>query len=166
MASKKHERRIARESALALLYSCDITQSDIVETVEQGNYPAEDFVFSEYAERLVLGVAQHQSQIDDYLISTSENWALDRMPVVDRAVLRLAVYEMIYVDEVPVSVSINEAVELAKAFGGEDESSRFVNGILGRIARSLDLEGEATFEKASAELSAQEESLKEGVEHE
>lgn len=140
MASKKHERRIARESALALLYSCDITQADIIETIDQGNYPAEDFNFSEYAERLLRGVAEKQSEIDSYLTSTSENWALDRMPVIDRAVLRLALYEMIYVDEVPVSVAINEAVELAKLFGGEDESSRFVNGILGRIARSLDLE--------------------------
>ena len=60
------------------------------------------------------------------------------MPVVDRALLRLAVYEIVYVDDVPVSVAINEAVELAKAYGGEDESSRFVNGVLGRIARTLE----------------------------
>ena len=62
------------------------------------------------------------------------------MPVVDRAILRLAVYEMTYVDEVPVSVTINEAVELAKAYGGEDDSSRFVNGVLGRIAAGIDAE--------------------------
>lgn len=141
MASKKHERRIARESALAILYSCDITQADIKETIENGNYPDEDFVFPEYAERLLLGVAEKQDEIDGYLVSTSENWALDRMPVIDRSILRLALYEMIFIDEVPVSVAINEAVELAKGFGGEDESSRFVNGILGRIARMLDLEG-------------------------
>ena len=60
------------------------------------------------------------------------------MPVVDRALLRLAVYEMVYVDDVPVSVAINEAVELAKIYGGEDESSRFVNGVLGRIARTME----------------------------
>lgn len=165
MASKKHERRIARESALALLYSCDITQSDIVETIEQGNYPAEDFVFPEYAERLLLGVAAHQDEIDGYLASTSENWALDRMPVVDRAILRLAVYEMIHVNEVPVSVAINEAVELAKAFGGEDESSRFVNGILGRIARSLDLEGAASSDGASDEAEVNDDQLEGRVEN-
>ena len=72
------------------------------------------------------------------------------MPVVDRAILRLAVYEMIYVDEVPVSVTINEAVELAKAYGGEDDSSRFVNGVLGRIAAGID--AEASSEVAGDEI--------------
>lgn len=143
-SSKKHERRRARESALALLYSSDITETDAVTLIEEGRYPSEDFVFPEYAERLVLGVGEHSDDIDKHLAATSENWALDRMPVVDRSVLRLAVYEMLYVDEVPVSVAINEAVELAKAFGGEDDSSRFVNGVLGRIARMLESgEGEA-----------------------
>ena len=65
------------------------------------------------------------------------------MPVVDRAILRIAVYEMLYVDEVPVSVAINEAVELAKMYGGEDESSRFVNGVLGRIARAEESESDS-----------------------
>jgi N utilization substance protein B len=60
------------------------------------------------------------------------------MPLVDRAILRLATFEMLYLDDVPCSVSINEAVELAKSFGGEDESSRFVNGVLGKIAGHLD----------------------------
>lgn len=142
-SSKKHERRRARESALALLYSSDITETDARQLVEEGRYPAEDFDFPEYAERLVLGVGEHADAIDGRLAATSENWALDRMPVVDRAVLRLAVYEMLYVDEVPVSVAINEAVELAKAFGGEDDSSRFVNGVLGRIARALESEAES-----------------------
>lgn len=150
-SSKKHERRRARESALALLYSSDITETDVKALVEEGRYPAEDFDFPEYAERLVLGVSEHADAIDGHLAATSENWALDRMPVVDRAVLRLAVYEMLYVDEVPVSVAINEAVELAKAFGGEDDSSRFVNGVLGRIARALESEGESESAGEAAE---------------
>lgn len=78
--------------------------------------------------------------IDKHLAATSENWALARMPIVDRSILRLATYEMMYVDDVPTSVTINEAVELAKDFGGEDESPRFVNGVLGRIAKILDEE--------------------------
>ena len=81
---------------------------------------------------------EHRDEIDERLVAVSENWAIDRMPVVDRAILRLATYEMLFVDDVPVSVSINEAVELAKAYGGEDDSSRFVNGVLGRIARTLE----------------------------
>lgn len=135
---KVHERRLARESALALLYSSDITEQKVGQIVEEGAYPAEDVDLTEYAEALVLGVAERSADIDEKLASTSENWAVDRMPVVDRAILRLAVYEMLYVDDVPVSVAINEAVELAKAFGGEDDSARFVNGVLGRIARSLE----------------------------
>lgn len=144
MASMIHERRAARESALALLYSGDIAETDVVEIVEQGAYPADDVAMPEYAEMLINGVAEHMADIDRHLESTSENWALDRMPVVDRAILRLATYEMLYVDDVPVSVAINEAVELAKAYGGEDDSSRFVNGILGRIARSLESEQKAS----------------------
>jgi N utilization substance protein B len=64
---------------------------------------------------------------------TSDNWVLSRMPLVDRNILRLAVFELLYLDDVPDSVSINEAVEMAKIYGGED-SSKFVNGILGRLA--------------------------------
>ena len=135
--SKKHERRRAREDALSLLYSGDIMESDPAALIEDGNFP-EDIELGEYAESLVRGVVEHQADIDERLAATSENWSVDRMPVVDRALLRLAVYEMVYVDDVPVSVAINEAVELAKVYGGEDESSRFVNGVLGRIARTME----------------------------
>ena len=138
MPAKVHENTHARSSAVALLYSSDITEVPVGQIIETGAYPAEDFDLPEYAEQLVLGVDAHRAELDERLSSTSENWPLDRMPVVDRAILRLAVYEMLYVDDVPISVSINEAVELAKQFGGEDESSRFVNGVLGRIARSIE----------------------------
>lgn len=134
---KKHERRQAREDALSLLYSGDIMDSDAATLIDEGGFP-EDIELGEYAESLVRGVMEHRDDIDERLAATSENWSIDRMPVVDRALLRLAVYEMAYVDDVPVSVAINEAVELAKIYGGEDESSRFVNGVLGRIARTME----------------------------
>ncbi len=152
---KPHGRTLARRSALALLYSSDITEQNADAIVESGAYPA-DVDLTSYAEALVLGVEAHRSEIDNRLVSTSENWALDRMPVVDRAILRLAVYEMLYVDDVPVSVAINEAVELAKAYGGEDDSSRFVNGILGNIARAL--ESETAAKTADADADAVEDS--------
>ena len=152
MAHKKHPRRLAREAALSLLYSSDIAETDLEEVIENGQYPSDDLEVSEYAESLALGITDHLDEIDEKLASTSENWALDRMPVVDRSILRLAVYEMMYIDEVPISVAINEAVELAKMYGGEDESARFVNGVLGRIARALEQETE---QKPSAEASAQ-----------
>lgn len=157
--SKRHERRRAREDALSLLYSSDITEQPADNVVDEGNFP-EDIELGEYAEALVRGIAENADDIDARLAATSENWSVDRMPVVDRALLRLAVYEMVYVDEVPVSVAINEAVELAKAYGGEDESPRFVNGVLGRIARALDNSGaaeEKTEEAAEAEADEVEE---------
>ena len=131
--SKKHARRRARESALALIYSSDIMELDAMSIVEEGAYPAGDINLSEYAESLVKGVSEHRAEIDEYLVSSSENWTLDRMPVVDRAILRVAIYEMLFVDEVPVSVAINEAVELAKRFG-QDKSPEFINGVLAKFA--------------------------------
>lgn len=89
----------------------------------------------EYACALVDGVLCNEQDIDDKLASVSQNWSVERMPLVDHAILQIASYELLYQDEVPVSVCINEAVELAKAYGGEDESARFVNGVLGRLAR-------------------------------
>ena len=84
--------------------------------------------------RWCLGVEAHLTEIDEILAEVSENWAVSRMPFVDRNILRLSTYEIFYGgDDVPASVSINEAVELAKTYGGED-SSKFVNGVLGKIA--------------------------------
>ena len=123
-----------------MLYSSDVAETDVRQVIETGSYPV-DIELSEYAENLVLGTVDNLEDIDARLTATSENWALDRMPFVDRAILRLATYEMVYEDDVPVSVAINEAVELAKVYGGEDDSSRFVNGVLGRIARTLEGEG-------------------------
>ena len=164
MPAKIHENTRARASAVAVLYSSDITETPISQLVEQGAYPSDDFEWPEYAEQLALGVEAHCAELDKRLASTSENWALDRMPVVDRAILRLAVYEMLYVDEVPISVAINEAVELAKQFGGEDESSRFVNGVLGRIARSLDEQNDSepdASEQAPTDIASEESSADE-----
>lgn len=138
MAAKRHERTRARRSALALLYTSEITDEGATKIAEEGRYLAEDGPLPDYATALVRGVEAHRVAIDKHLAATSENWALARMPIVDRSILRLATFEMMYIDDVPTSVTINEAVELAKDFGGEDESHRFVNGILGRIAKMLE----------------------------
>lgn len=152
----KHQRRAARENVLALLYSCDIKEMDIIDAIENGAYPEEEFWLSQYAERIARGIAEKQSEIDTQLAVASENWALDRMPMIDRAILRLSAYEMLYVDEVPVPVAISEAVELARQYGSEDESSRFVNGVLGRIARGMD-EEQLADERRGDERQAREE---------
>lgn len=142
MSAKRHERTYARRCALQLLYQSEILGESPQSISLEKRYIEEEGVPNTYALSLLQGIELHLSDIDTYLIDTSENWSLSRMPIVDRSILRLATYEMIYVDEVPLSVTINEAVELAKDFGGEDDSPRFVNGVLGRIAKTLE-EGQA-----------------------
>lgn len=132
--SNVSKRILARRAAVQILYQSEITGVPADKLVDEGLVP-EEAKANEYARELVCGVSAHRAELDRAIGESSQNWAIDRMPVVDRSVLRLAVYEMRYVDDVPQSVAINEAVELAKAFGGEDDSHRFVNGILGRLAR-------------------------------
>ena len=138
MAEKhQHDRSEARRLALQVLYQAEILETDSATIIEEGRLVDETQLLGNYARRLIEGATADQEAIDAELVEASENWALDRMPVVDRSLLRMAAYEMRSVDEVPISVSINEAVNLAKEFGGED-SPRFVNGILGRIDEIVD----------------------------
>ncbi len=127
------ERTRARRQALQILYQKDITGEQCRSILSNRTYALEEGEPSQYCEQVVLGVEAHQERIDDEIERTSEHWTLSRMPIVDRNILRIAVYEIIFEDEVPNSVAINEAVELGKVFGGED-SSKFINGVLGRIA--------------------------------
>ncbi len=87
----------------------------------------------EYAEAVVRGFVEHQHRIDELLIEHARGWTLDRMPAVDRAVLRIAVYELLYSLDVPPAVVVNEAVDAAKLLS-TDDSPKFVNGVLGQIA--------------------------------
>jgi len=127
------ERRKARHQALHILYQREITEELVSRILEQGTYSEEDGEPSDFCRQLLLGVEGHQARIDALIGRTSDNWVLSRMPLVDRNILRLAVFELLYLDDVPDSVTINEAVEMAKTYGGED-SSKFVNGILGRLS--------------------------------
>lgn len=138
MSAKRHERTFARKCAVQALYTSEIQNLSPTEVLEHGLCLAEDGPLNDYAVTLIKGVEAHCQAIDDQLGSVSENWSVERMPIVDRIILRLAVFEMLHCEQVPVSVAINEAVELAKEFGGEDESPRFVNGVLGQIARTTE----------------------------
>ena len=142
-SSRRHERTSARRSTVQVLYTSEIQDERPTVLIETGRCLEEDGPLSDYAIALIKGVEEKMGDIDARLEESSDNWSVSRMPVVDRSILRIAVYEMLYVDDVPVSVAINEAVELAKAFGGEDESPRFVNGVLGKIARRLESEASA-----------------------
>ncbi len=138
-ASQHEERMLARKHALQLMYQGEILGKTPSQLVEEGQLVPETQGLDQYAVNLLDGTRDNLSAIDALIVGASENWTMDRMPVVDRSLLRLATYEMRYVDDVPVSVSINEAVNLAKEFGGDD-SPRFINGILGRIATQLESE--------------------------
>jgi N utilization substance protein B len=125
------ERRRARRRALHILYQADVTHRQSVDVLEERR-ELEDL--DSFTEELVRGVAQNAADLDRLIGEHAEGWTVHRMAVVDRNLLRLACYEMLWRQDVPVAVAIDEAVEAAKELSTED-SGRFVNGILGRIAR-------------------------------
>jgi N utilization substance protein B len=119
--------------ALQMLYQRDLTGTDIVQILEDESFSTEDGVPDEYCRGIVTGVEEQIVGIDAVIGEISEHWVVSRMPHVDRNILRIATWEILHNPEVPTSVAINEAVELAKVYGGDD-SSKFVNGVLGKIA--------------------------------
>ena len=124
-------RSKARKRAVDVLYESDVRGVEAVSLLAERLAQADPPVPA-YAEELVEGVTGRLADIDEVLGKHSEGWTVERMPPVDRAVLRLALYELLWRDDVPDAVVIDEAVELAKSLS-TDESPRFVNGVLGRI---------------------------------
>jgi N utilization substance protein B len=133
--SQMPARRKARKRALDVLYEADVRDLPPVQVltgyIQRLEQPRPEHLG--YTVSLVEGIAAHQDRIDELLDSYAEGWTLDRMPVVDRNLARIAVYELLYVDEIDDAVAITEAVELAKQMS-TDDSPRFLNGVLGRIA--------------------------------
>ncbi len=127
-------RTRARSQAIQLIYQAQFTQRDVYDLLADGSYVLDDGPLDEYAAQLARGVARSRLSIDRLLASVSKNWNLSRMPLVDRVIMAVAIHEMFDEPEIPVSVAISEAVEIAKVYG-TDDSSAFINGILGRIAR-------------------------------
>lgn len=129
-------RHRARKDALEVLFQKEITGEPVDDIIVH-----REFAFGglpdEFASAIIHGVLEHQNEIDALIRSHADHWALERMSIVDRNIIRIGLYEMLHEPAIPVSVSINEAVELAKVYGDMDESSKFVNGILGRIASEL-----------------------------
>jgi N utilization substance protein B len=130
------KRRKAREYALQILFQLDIRKEKPSAAVLKhfwAEYDPDDEVKA-FSEEIVRGTYKHIARINDLLHQCAKNWSLDRMAVVDRNVLRMAVYEFLYRIDIPTSVTINEAIEIAKKYG-TDDSGAFVNGILDRVAR-------------------------------
>jgi N utilization substance protein B len=129
-------RRRAREIALQLVYELDLRPGlSPAEAIEMYPWENEDPEVVAYAQSIVLTAAERGEEIDEILREHIVGWRTERMVAVDRAVLRIALCEGLIIENVPVAVAISEAVELTKMFGTV-ESSRFVNGVLGRIVRS------------------------------
>ena len=131
---KRHQ---ARELALKVLFQLESSGDDLDEVLQY--HAAEGAATSDvtnFAGQLVRGVIANREKLDSILSETSEHWKLDQMAKVDRIVLRIAVYEITIDRQVPTKAAINESIELAKTFSGE-EAGRFVNGILGRVAASV-----------------------------
>ena len=130
-------RTKARKRAIDALFAADLRPEHPAALLDDTYKQVEDRenqgpIF-DYARTLVDGVVDHQAEIDTLLETYSEGWSLDRMPNVDRAILRVATWEIVYNDEIPDGVAINEAVELAKEYSTDDSGS-FVNGLLTRIS--------------------------------
>jgi transcription antitermination protein NusB len=124
-------RSKARKRALDILFEAEVRGEPVLGLLEarlaQGSPPV-----GEYAAELVRGVQAHRERIDELLDEYAEGWSLDRMPTVDRNVLRIGLYELLWADDVPDAVAISEAVQLARDLS-TDASPRFVNGLLGRL---------------------------------
>jgi N utilization substance protein B len=126
-------RSKARKRAVDVLYEADVRGVDALSTLRDRIALADPPVH-EYTVELVEGVSSARSRIDDILRHYAEGWTIERMPGVDRAVLRLGIYELLWRGDVPDAVAIDEAVELAKSLS-TDESPKFVNGVLARVLR-------------------------------
>ena len=129
-------RTLARSQALQLLFQAEANSRSVIEVLD-GDYALSEGPLDDYARRLALGADERRPDLDAVISARSTGWSLSRLNSVDRNILRLALYEMLSVEEVDIAVSIDECVELAKAYD-TDESSRFVNGILGRVADDLE----------------------------
>ena len=127
-------RKEAREQAFVLIFEKQFRDDSANEILEYAK-EIRGIDVDEYTQRVFVGVTEKMQEIDSVISSNLKNWKLERISKVALAVLRLAIYEMSFVDEVPVSVSINEAVELCKKFAVKEDAS-FVNGILGTIAKA------------------------------
>jgi N utilization substance protein B len=131
-------RRKSRELALQLLYQLDVQGEPSPEPHFAEfwfRHPVDDEL-RRYAELVVRGVKLHQGKIDELISQSADHWELDRMAVVDRNILRAGIFELLWVEDVPPKVAINEALEVAKKFSTH-ESSRFINGVLDRIHKEL-----------------------------
>ena len=144
------KRTHARECALQILYQCEVNPGppeEIIAAYWQQNSHLNTEI-REFSRALVEGTLKHLKRIDEVIARYAENWQLNRMAVIDRNILRFATYELLYLDDIPPKVTINEAVDIAKKFS-QEESGKFVNGVLDKISHTeADKKPEKPFHEA------------------
>jgi len=130
-------RRKAREYALQGLYMYDISSApvDEIAKLEWVDKPIPPHI-REFSETLIRGSISHLAEIDEYIVRHSKNWRIERLDAVDRAILRISLYALLYLPDIPPAVTIDEAIELGKIYGGE-HSGQFINGILDAVKREI-----------------------------
>lgn len=135
------KRRRARELAIQVLFHMEFNPDNPDESFHRiyENFDSSESIRN-FSKKLVLGVCKNKGNLDSIISRSSRNWRLERMPYADRCILRLGVFEIIFMKDIPPKVSINEAVELGKKYGAED-SGAFINGILDNIYNKLELKG-------------------------
>jgi len=130
------KRREAREKALFYLYQSDLLKMNVDELIQKDlKYKKE---IDQFTLKLINGVKNNLNSLNEIINTYSTNWQIDRMSILDRNMLRIALYELIYEQEIPLKVTINEAIEISKKYGGE-ESGKFINGILGKAIEKIDI---------------------------
>jgi len=134
---KISNRRRSRIKAVILLYQSDLLKKEVSKIISSEM----DFQkrIDEFTIKLVIGVEKNNIEIDNQIRNVVENWTINRISIIDRNIIRMAIYEMLYEEEIPLKVSVDEAIEISKILGQKDETPKFVNGILGKILTNMNL---------------------------
>lgn len=129
-------RRRSRIKAVIVLYQSDLLKKDINEIIHT------EMIFKKnldaFTIKLIIGVEKHRQLIDDIIKKVVENWTIERISIIDRNIIRMAIYEMFFEKDIPLKVSVDEAIEIAKLLGQKEDTPKFVNGILGKILTDID----------------------------
>jgi len=131
----KISRRECRETAVILLYQKDLLGKNIAEILENDRLTGK--VLDDFTLKLINGVDGHLREVDNIIKEIVENWSLNRIAVIDRNILRVAIYEMLHEEDIPLKVSVDEAIEIAKSLGQKDDTPKFVNGVLGKFLNRI-----------------------------
>jgi N utilization substance protein B len=132
-------RRTARQDAVIFLYQADLLKKNAGEILENEKYFGRQT--DEFTLELVHGVLENLDAIDEKIKDVVENWSFERIAIIDRNIIRVAVYEMMYIEDIPLKVSVDEAIEISKILGQKEDTPKFVNGILGKILVQLQQNG-------------------------